>query len=157
MTGVDSTVVSFNNTGASPLMVYFSGIGETVGNGLIALSDDTTGLEMVFSIPQTSLSLDFGNDQAGYANPGDLAVLTLFQGATQVAQFTVAMNCNDLMDQSIAGLFGAGFDRATFFYTNSSLDPIALTECVDNITFAPTPGAAALLGLGGLALGRRRR
>lgn len=116
------------------------------------------------------LGLWFGNDDPGFTSQGDLAVLTLFDGLTQIAQVTVELNRNDLMDQSIS-YTGLAFNRATFAYTNAALDPhtqgtlTGLTEIVDNITFTEfteTPEPATMITWGavtgvGLAIGAWRR
>jgi hypothetical protein len=158
------------------------GVGLEVGNygvqsdgiGLIA-RNDTNGnfIKGVFSDgPHAFLSMDFGNDDAFYTNPGDRAVLTLYLGAALVGQTFVVMNRNDIMDQTIGFNFGP-FDNFTLAYTDAAGNPftggagkaVGLIETIDNVTFdvadaaVPEPGAWALmiLGFGGVGSTLRRR
>jgi len=121
---------------------------------------------MDFSVNVNSLNLLFGNDDPGFSQAGDLAVLTAFSGGTQVGQATVVLNRNDIADQTIA-LSGFDFNRATFRYERTVGTPINLIEIVDDVTFnaspanvIPEPGTCVLLGTCLLPLGRvalRRR
>jgi len=121
----------------------------------------------------TTLSLDFGNDDPSFTNPGDLATLQVFLGAALVGQSTVVLNRDDVMNQTIS-YNGLAFDSFTFAYTNAAGSPFTgggnantgLIEIVDNVTYAagggavPEPAAWALMisgfGLAGAALRRRR-
>ena len=148
---------------------------QTDGKGLIA-RNDTNGnfLKGVFSDgPHAFLSMDFGNDDAFFTNPGDRAVLTVYLGAALVGQTFVVMNRNDVMDQTIGFNFGP-FDNFTFAYTDAAGNPftggpgtnVGLIEVIDNITFdvadtvvpEPATWAMMILGFGGVgAILRRRR
>lgn len=163
---VDSSHVIFNDTVGSGLDVGDYGSQSNFTNGL-AVNDDTDGgiLEMLFDCMVTSLSLDFGNDDPSYTNPGDLAVLTTYVNALQVGQTTVVMNRNDDMDQTITST-GPAFNRATFAYTDPATLPftgggganIGLIEVVDNIRFecVPEPTTLGLFALALAAHGLRR-
>ena len=140
---------------------------ETIGQGLRVFGDDASALIMDFSVNVNSLNLLFGNDDPGFSQAGDLAVLTAFSGGTQVGQATVVLNRNDIADQTIA-LSGFDFNRATFRYERTIGNPLNLIEVVDNVTFTvapaqgaiPEPGTCVLLGTCLLPLGRvalRRR
>jgi hypothetical protein len=88
---------------------------------------------MDLDVPACAISVDFGNDDPAFSNPGDEAVLTVFDGATQVGQVSVVMNRNDTMDQTISiSLLGSGvfFDRATLLY---DVTTVGLIEMLDNI------------------------
>lgn len=159
---VDSSLVSFSDSVGAQLQVY-SGL-ETDGRGLAVLGDsDGSRLIMNFAQAVSSLSLDFGNDQVGFAVPGDQAILTAFLGGDQVGQTAMTMNLNDLMDQTIS-ISGVAFDNATFYFAATG-QTNGLTEVVDNIQFEvvgaiiPAPGAILLgtLGTGLVGWLRRRR
>lgn len=152
-----------------------NGIAEGDGNSLV-VQNDTNGnfLKGVFSDgPHTFLSMDFGNDDPSFTNPGDRAVLTVFLGATMVGQTFVIMNRNDLMDQTIGFNFGS-FDNFTLAFTDGAGSVftgggavnVGLIEVIDNITFdvpdtvvpEPATWAMMILGFAGTgALMRRRR
>jgi len=122
----------------------------------------------------TSLALDFGNDDQGFTNLGDLALLNLFLGNVQIASVSVVLNRDDIMNQTIS-YTGSAFDNFTFAYTNAQGSPFTgggnvstgLIEIVDNVTFdagvsgaVPEPATWALMiggfGLAGATLRRRR-
>jgi hypothetical protein len=145
------------------------------GQGLLA-RNDTNGnfIKGVFSDgPHAFLSMDFGNDDPFFTNPGDRAVLTVYLGAALVGQTFVVMNRNDVMDQTIGFNFGP-FDNFTLAYTDAAGNPftggggvnVGLIEIIDNITFdvadtvvpEPATWAMMILGFGGTgAILRRRR
>ena len=156
-----SPFVSFSDTVGSGLQV--SNFGSQSNNSqALAVFDDFDGgiLQMNFTQFFNTLSLAFGNDDPGFSNAGDLAVLTLFNGATQVGQVTVVMNRNDIMDQTIS-YHGNAFTRATFAYTNAAGVPFTgggatntgLIEIVDNIAFDTTPEPVSMIVFGGLVVG----
>lgn len=128
-TTADSAIAHFSDSMGANLDVATT--SEAVGKGLRVFGDDASYLIIDFDVPQTSISLLFGNDDACCSNAGDEAVLTLYDGLTQVGQEIVVMNRNDLPDQTIS-YSGAAFDRATFFF---DVTTSGLIEIVDNITF----------------------
>ncbi len=165
--------VTFFDTLGNDLSVFDYGT-QSAGQALSVDNElDGSRLEMKFAAPANFLSLQFGNDDPKFTNSGDLAVLTLFSGASQVGQTTVVLNRDDLMNQTISfGTLSAPltFDRATFAYTNSFLDAftgggnvlIGSTEIVDNInvnlvTAIPEPASVAMLLTGLLLLPAWRR
>jgi hypothetical protein len=147
-----SSLISFNDTIGSDLLL-FSGT-ETLGqNGLASLTDfDQSGLELVSSVQIFALSMNFGND-TGAGN----AILTAFNGASQVASTTVAFNGNGLVDQSISVAFAGGFNRAVLVYDNGT--PGGRSELINNVQFetVPEPMTMTVLALGAMAAHRRRQ
>lgn len=167
-------------------LAFFTDLGEGLqvgdfspqsdGNGLLA-QNDTNGnfIRGVFSDgPHSFLSMDFGNDDPAFSNPGDRAVLTVLLGAVMVGQTFVVMNRNDIMDQTIGFMFGP-FDNFTLAYTDAAGSVFTggggvntgLIEVIDNITFdvpeavvpEPATWAMMILGFGGVGAtlrGRRR-
>ena len=134
---------------------------QTNGVGLVVFGDDPSALVIDFDGLMNSISLRFGNDDPNVTSASDIALLTLFNGATQVGQTSVVLNRDDIMNQTIA-FSGAGFNRATFVYASANGTPLNLIEVVDDITFsgplfseAPigeVPDGGSTLGLLGLAL-----
>lgn len=161
-----SSLVTFTDTTGSGLIVGDFG-PQGNGRALAVRDDEAGGLLINLGFSATSIAMGFGNDDPGFSNPGDLAVLTLFQGATQVAEVSVVLNRDDRYNQTIAAAFAGGFDSATFFYRNAAGGGLGLIEIVDDIIIegrqvqvVPLP-AAAWAGLGTLGLagvmGRLRR
>lgn len=140
--------------------LYLANFGnQSHNNALGVFSDDQSQLIINFDFMVNALSLAFGNDDAGWTSAGDLGLLTLFNGATQVGQSSVVLNRNDIMDQTV-GFSGADFNRATFAYVRGST-PIDLVEIVDDVTFSrsarvPEPTMLALLGIGLAGVGLLR-
>lgn len=149
---VESPLLTFRDTVGADLSIFDGGI-QSIGHAVhVAGDQDGSSLEMNFSVPVNFLSLAFGNDDPGYTNPGDLATLIAFSGAIQVAQVSVVLNRDDIMNQTIQ-LSGITFNRATFAYTNPAGTPFTgggaastgLIEVVDNIHFQPVPEPTAVL------------
>lgn len=178
-----ATVITFDNeipeTKPSPYIVdgvamYNSGGLELVvsafseSNGSMALAvygDDANGLILYFPEVINFLSLDFGNDDPANTNAGDSAMLSVYLDNALVGQTAVALNRNDLVDQTIT-FSGIEFNAAVFQFTDSTgSQGINVLEIVDNITFyagetpapIPEPGGLALLGLASLAAAISRR
>lgn len=154
--------VQLFDTMGSELDVYDYG-HQSHGNALAVNSDDQSQLKMIFSNVYSFLSLDFGNDDAGYSNAGDLAMLSLFLDGVNVGSTTVVLNRDDYMNQSIS-LSGINFNSAIFAYVDATFNPINLIEVVDNISFdgiqSNVPESSSfilmMMGLLGVFLTRRR-
>jgi hypothetical protein len=156
--------------GAVPGNLQVGSFFESNNSPALAAFNDTNGnfIRGVMGTASTAISMEFGNDDGNFSNPGDLATLTLFNGATQVGQVTVALNRNDVMDQTIA-YSGAVFTSWTFAYTDAAGNPftgggqanVGLIEIIDNINYraVPEPATWAMMiagfGLAGAAMRRR--
>ena len=159
-TSVDSAICHFTDSIGADLEVddYY----EVIGRGLANFHDDAGALIMDFDVLVKDISLGFGNDHPGVAQSGDVALLTLYLGGGQVGQTAVAMNINDIMDQTI-GIAGICFEQAVLVYANSNYVPINLIEAVDNIGFTvcdtdiPEPATLVMLALAGAGLAARKR
>ena len=155
---VDSNLVTFSASPGGDLQIMPEvGSSEFLGTrGLAVFGTPEVSLSIQFAFLANALELAFGNDDFFSTVAGDQAVLVGFLANVPVVSASVALNRNDLIDQSIAitGLF----DRATFFYTADRF----LAETLDNVTFSlldgvpppamPEPASAWLLVLGLAAL-----
>jgi hypothetical protein len=148
----DEPLVQFIDSDGADLEIRDFG-AQSDGRAIAANFDDASKLIMSFLQPFTALSFQFGNDDPGFIMAGQLAILDLFLGTDMVGQATVAVNANDLMDQTI-GFSGTAFDRAEFYYETN------LIEVVDNIEYTVPEGDMAVMlaiGLLGLVATVRRR
>ena len=161
-TGVSG--VSFSDSVGEDLFMLAAGLEGSGSRSLyVGNTLDLSALEISLDFSADFISLDFGNDDPRYMNSGDMAVLTVFQGSTQVGQSTLAVNLDDLMNQTISfGVIGGGtlFDFATFAYTNEFFllatgggdVNIGNSEIVDNIQInnvpVPEPSSLVLLTIG---------
>ena len=172
-----SGVLFSDSVGAQLSVDNFGAQGD--GQSLaVQQDDDASELEIDLGFTSDFISLDFGNDDPGNTNPGDIAVLTAFLGAVQVGQETLLLNRDGLMNQTIMfGVIGGAtlFDIATFAFTDSTFDlttggfpfntDFGSTEIVDNISInalqvqvqvqVPEPATILLIGLGVLGLNRK--
>lgn len=159
--------VTFFDTMGANMQINNFGV-QSHGNGLAVFGDDASMLRMTFSGVFDTFALDFGNDDydpnrvSGIgAHIGDLALLTFYLSGSQVGQTQLALNLDDIMNQTI-GASNLSFDEVTFAYVNPNLQPISLIEVVDNIVYdrvapIPEPSSYVLLGLGLLGVMLRRR
>lgn len=149
--------IEFSDTIGTDLSI-FNGFESNSTNALAAFSDDFSAIRMDFSTNVSELSLEFGNDDGAFHGDTVWAWLIGYNGGFAVDTVGFATNSDDLMNESIA-LATGNYDAAEFFYGDASGNMINLIEIIDNVrtTEVPAPSALALLGLGGLAAGRRRR
>jgi len=165
-TSFDSPIVHFYDTNGNGMDIANAG-GETNNTQGLRVFDDGDGsmLGMDFDLNMGALSLDFGNDDPNWTNPGDLAILKLYNNGVFVGMSIVVLNRDDIMNQSI-GWSGPNFDQAFFYFGDSNFQPytgggqrnVGLIEVVDNINYrVPEPSLLALSGLGALVVAWRRR
>lgn len=136
-TSVASGAVRFSDTIGADLSIDNAfGQGEGTRSLVVRPDSDRSGLRISLDSPTTRISLNFGNDDPGFTDPGDEAVLKAFRGSTQVGEARVVMNRNDLMDQTIS--FGRAdgpiFSRIVF---DMDVSGQGLIEVVDHIVIAP--------------------
>lgn len=150
---------SNNGTGLQVLNLFES----NNTNGLVAFTDfNNNFIKGAIAGGASAISMDFGNDQLGFAAVGDLATLSVFQGATLVNTVTVGLNLDDMMNQTIG--YSGSFDNFSFAYTNSGGGLINLIEVIDNVRFTagaavpePATWAMMLLGFGLVGAAMRRK
>ncbi len=133
---------------------------QTDGQGLIVRADDASKLAIDFDFEVDYLRIEFGNDDPGFAQPGDIALLQVFEDAVLVGAAQTPLNLDDVLNQFVE-FAGGPFNRAEFYFAGPQGNPLGLTEAVDNITYnrvgeIPEPVALALLALGLASLPRRR-
>ena len=143
--------------GVVPGNLQVLALGESNGSPALVAFTDTNGnyIGGNLSSPTTTLSLDFGNDDPNFTNPGDLAVLVAYNGTTLVGFSTVVLNRDDLLNQTIS-FTGGAFDSFYFAYTDQFFNPftgggavnVGLIEVIDNVTFNSVPEASTLAVLG---------
>ena len=105
---------------------------------LAAGSDPTLSLD--FLVPVVDLSLSFGGDDLISTEEGGLAILTIFDDGVLVAETSVLLNRNLVLDQTIT-VSGGAFNRALLRYSRGN--PV-----VDNISFEPVPEPTTFLLIG---------
>lgn len=160
-------LVTFSDTVGAELSVGNFANQSGYTNGLAVFDDfDGSKIRMDFAVALTYLSLDFGNDDGGWADPSDRAWLEIFNGGISVGLVSMAMNLDDEMNQTIS-YTGSPFDRADFWYGDSLGNPDTdpgLIEIIDNVNYqtanVPDAGSTlslAFLGLLGIAAIRRRQ
>ena len=117
---------------------------QSVNQGIGAFGDTESNLTFDFSVPVTSLSLLFGNDDNGLTLDGDRARLDILNNDGTIRNtVNVPFNRNNSADQTISFSDGP-FNSARLTYSDLNGVPIPLAEIVDNVTFqqvvTPTPG-----------------
>lgn len=164
---VGHPTVQFSDTAGADLNINNYG-SQGIGQSLAVDGDgDGSRLQMDFTVPVTSLSLSFGNDDPGWTSDSDRAWLEIWNSGSLLATVSMAMNRDDDMNQSIS-YSGGPFDRAFFWYGDAVGNPYTtgpstgLIEIVDQIQYTTVPepastlATAALLGLGAFGLRRWR-
>ena len=159
---IDSPGVTFSDSLGGNLIVQDFGGGVSNGHALGTVGNGASILVIHFPGLLRGMRVAFGNDVLCCTSVGDIAQLHVFNGLTQVGEVSTPLNRNGVMDQTVS-YSGSDFDSATFAYANSTGNPIALAEVVDDIVLDPAnlpePATLALFGAGlaGLGAARRRR
>jgi len=144
----DDSGVHFTDTIGADLQI--GAFNEGIGQSMVVFGDDTSRLEINFDFTVDSLELFFGNDDPNYTTLGDSAWLEVFQNGASVGLTSLAVNSDDIMNQSLA-FAGVDFNSALFWYGDANGLAIDLIEVVDNISYnnvsaVPIPAAALLFG-----------
>lgn len=155
---VGHPTVQFTDTVGAQLDISSYG-SQGLGNQSLAVEGDGDGskLQIDFTVPVTSLSLWYGNDDPGWALSSDLAWLEIWNSGTLVTTLSASLNLDDVMNQSI-GYSGLPFNQAIFWYGDAGGNPFTgggpvntgLTEIVDQIEYTPVPEPASALATAGL-------
>ena len=126
---------------------------QSINQGLGAFGDTESNLTFDFSVPVTSLSFLFGNDDNVFTLDGDRARLDILNNDGTIRNtVNVPFNRNNSADQTIAFSDGS-FNSARLTYSDANGVPIPLAEIVDNVTFQqvvtpePIPEPSSVLGL----------
>jgi Ca2+-binding RTX toxin-like protein len=134
-TSVHNTVTHFSDSIGEDLNVDDAGEENLGQQGIRVFEDDEGALVMAFDVPMRRTRLVFGNDDPGVCEAGDVGLLTVYRGGSEVGSSSTVANCNDDADQSVA-VRGVTFRRAEFVYADGTT-PISLIEVVDNIQLSP--------------------
>lgn len=129
-----SPLVTFNN--GDTISFWSRTVNTPSFPDRLVLTYNTTGSTLPADFTNTLLTINPTLTTAGYPNTW--------------TQFSA----------TITGLGGPTNGRFAFWYNPTTGGPSGANSDyigVDNVVFAPAPGAAALLGLGGLVAARRRR
>jgi hypothetical protein len=162
---VDSNMVTFTDSNGADLDVYDFG-GQSNGKAIACNTDyDGSALVMSFAAAMDYLSFDFGNDDGAWLAQGAYVEVQFYSDELLVATGTIAMNLNDLMDQTFVFDEDLAFNKATVEYLGVPLNnQNGLIEIIDNIVFeeadaapVPEPGTMFLLGSGLFGLVMRGR
>lgn len=153
---VDAPGVSFSSITGTDLL-----ISTYEGNPSPAAVSFDSGFLIKFGFLVDSISIELGNDDLCCGSVGDIATLSTFLGGAPMPSVSLALNFNDVMDQTIR-YAGSVFDSATIQYTTLGGTPISAAVVIDNIEFqaahgVPEPATLALVGAALLGLGWRRR
>jgi hypothetical protein len=168
---VGHPTVKLTDTSGTILGLQIANFGsQGMGQQSLAVHTDGDGskLRIDFTVPVKSLSLWFGNDDPAFAISSDRAWLQIWSGGSPVATVSMAMNLDDIMNQSIGYNSMTAFNRADFWYGDANGAPFTgggqlgpgMIEIVDMIEYTPVPEPASALATAGLlglaAVGLRR-
>ena len=156
--GVIFTPTSFSNS-----VINMWGANGFFENTSTILSTGGTNDPIVIGFSNQVTSVGFNVSNLDFVQfPGLSAGVTIevFNGTTLLATETFDTATPDLMTTFI-GFSDLGSDITSVHVIGNTVDPLAgvAQQFIDNLSFGsvPTPGSLAILGLGGLAAGRRRR
>jgi hypothetical protein len=165
--------ITFTSALGSGLEIGNYGV-QSDGQGL-SVRNDTNGnfLRGALSGSSNYLSFDFGNDDPFFTTLTDIATLRVLSGATLLSTLTMALNRDDIMNQTMV-YSGVSYDNFEFAFTDAAGSPFTtggstgLIEVVDNFRIAaprdvdggvpePSTWLTLLLGFGAIGFGMRNR
>lgn len=116
-------------------------------------------LKMTTGAVENSVSFDMFYYENGPWGGIELHLDALLDGSVVASDgFTIANGGGrDNITSTTLSIDGVSFDELRLYATLSDGTFTAMTGVLDNVSITPAPSGVALLGLGGLALGRRRR
>jgi MYXO-CTERM domain-containing protein len=133
-----------------------TGTNNPGNGGVVTWSVDLSDFENpVVSFATQRTSTGFNSNQFAFSTDGGTTwtnVGAAYTPASAYALVSFDLSANNTLDFAPSALFRLTFTGATSAAGNNRVDNLRV-----DATFVPTPGAAALLGLGALAAGRRRR
>jgi len=153
---------------AALLFADFPGIGSApnvLGFGSAFVPGDNLSINIFSTISMTngqvqdSASLDLIYFENGPWGDIEVHFDALLGGATVASDgFTVAnLDGRDNVTVAHLAISGVAFDELRLYATFADGTNTVIAGVIDNVTITPAPGTVAVMGLGGLALTRRRR
>ncbi|MEQ8770717.1 MAG: hypothetical protein RIB60_09440 [Phycisphaerales bacterium] len=150
------TVYGLAQSGSFDLFTINLTTGATTTVGAVGVSTITGAVSLAFDPVLASLVMT--------TTTGELYTMSTADASTALIGNMGITNVFGVeYDPTTGGLYASGADRDAIFEIDRSDASVTFVNSLDDATFAtglafvPAPGAAGLLGLGGLALARRRR